>query len=216
MHGGVKGPFARTTEATSMRRILLEFIGGSWDGMNLCNDSPDPVEVGLALHTYCQAGNGHVGQTAVMPADYAVRPGGVGGCKYVVTDRTELGDEVLIRLEVCWSERRKPCVCMAKRLVLQFEGGGWHGRSLDSQSADTHEALLAVAYYCVTDQGTVGKACDWRPTAAWLQRDATGPAGTDIGRDCHYRVTQRIEDEERVLVRFEWRAKDERNDRYTP
>jgi hypothetical protein len=202
--------------ATLMRRILLEFIGGSWDGMNLCNDSPDPVEIGLALQTYCQAGSGRVGQTVVMPADYALRPTGIGGCKYVVTDRTALDDEVLIRLEVCWNEQTRPCVCTAKRLVLQFEGGDWHGRSLDSQSADTHEALLAAAYYCLTDQGTVGKTCDGRPIAPWFQQDATDPAATDFGKACYYRVAQRVEDEERILVRFESRLTDERTDGCPP
>ncbi len=186
-----------------MRRILLEFIGGAWDGMNLCNDSSDPIEVGLALHTYCKAGNGKLGRAVVMPADYAVRPIGVGGCKYVVTDRAELDHEVLIRLEACGSERTKPCVCGIKRLILQFEGGEWDGRRLDSQSADTHEALLAVAYYCVTDQGSVGKACDARPTAQWFQPGASDPAGSGVSRNCQYRVVQRLEDEERVVVKLE-------------
>lgn len=41
-----------------------------------------------------------------MPSDYAVRTTGLLGNKYVVRNRTELGDEVLVRLECCWS---KPC-----------------------------------------------------------------------------------------------------------
>jgi hypothetical protein len=35
------------------KRLFLEFIRGAWDGMNLCNDSPDPADVGLALLPVC-------------------------------------------------------------------------------------------------------------------------------------------------------------------
>ena len=35
-----------------MREIIFEFIGGSWDGMNLSNASADPIEASLAVHTF--------------------------------------------------------------------------------------------------------------------------------------------------------------------
>ena len=209
-------PILTTTGATRMRRILLEFIGGAWDGMNLCNDSPDPIEAGLALHTYCQARNGRVGQTVVMPADYALRPAGPGGCKYVVAHRTVFGEEVLLRLEVCWNEKAEGCACAAKRVVLQFEGGDWHGRSLDSGSPDTHEALLAAAYYCLTDQGKVGRSCDGRPIARWFRQRAADPGRSDFAEDCRYHVVQRAEDDQRIVVKFEYRTDDPRSDRRRP
>ncbi len=43
---------SNSAEFDAMKRILLEFIGGPWDGMNLCNDSPDPLEAELAARHY--------------------------------------------------------------------------------------------------------------------------------------------------------------------
>lgn len=196
-----------TANPSLMTRILLEFIGGAWDGMNLCNDSPDPVEVGLARQTHSLLGDGMVGQTVVMPSDYAVRPGGGGGCKYVVANRTEFGDEILVRLEVCGKEQSEPCVCAAKRLLLKFEGGYLHGRCLDSESPDTHEALLAVSYYCVTEHGTVGTAFDGIPAPSLFPIRATAPDVSRFEKGYEYRVVQRLEDDERVRVKFEYRAR---------
>lgn len=196
-----------------MRRILLEFIGGAWDGMNLVTDSPDPIEVGLAVYTYCQARNGRVGQTVVMSADYAVRPSGLGGCKYIVTHRTVYGEEVLVRLEACSNGNVEACACTARRVVLHFEGGPWQGQSLDSQSPDTHEALLAAAYYCLTDQGKVGKSCDGRPIGRWFEQRFAAPGQGDADKDCRYRVAGRMEDDRQVVVSLEYRTDDERRDR---
>jgi len=181
------------------QRIFLEFVGGAWDGMNLCNDSHDPAEVGLALLTYATTHDATVGSTVVMPADYAVRDTGFEGHKYVVTHCTALGDEILVRLECCWKEPTEPCVCMAKRIVLEFQGGHLHGRRLDSQSADTNAALLAVGYYCFTEQGTVGHTLNGLPATPLLP-EFRPSAATGDGE---YHVTQRIEDAEQVLVRFE-------------
>ena len=65
-----------------MKRILLEFIGGPWDGMNRCNDSPDPFEVELATSHFsaqaimaskaprlCSAPTTPYGRTAQTTAD---------------------------------------------------------------------------------------------------------------------------------------------------
>ncbi len=134
-----------------------------------------------------------------MPSDYAVRNRGFAGCKYVVTHCMELAGEVLVRLESCWSEPAEPCVCTAKRTVLEFRGGHLHGRSLDSQSADTNEALLAVAYYCITDKGTVGQKISARRRMLLLpEPKMIGGEGDD-----EYGVSQRLEEAEWVLVRFE-------------
>ena len=194
-----------------MRRILLEFIGGSWDGMNLCNDSPDPVEAGLTLHTYSMIRNRGVGHTVVMPSDYSVKQTDCSGSEYVVTNRTVIvGNEVLVRLESCCSEATAPCAHLSKRLLLQFDGGYLHGRSLDGHSPDTDEALLAVAYYLITDQGKAGEVLDGMPAKLLFSEHATDPERVGFRKGWEYRVTQRTEDKERVLVRFEYRAKSER------
>jgi hypothetical protein len=187
----------RKAKADRMKlRIFLEFVGGAWDGMNLCNDSHDPAEVGLALLTFTKTHDAEIGSTVVMPADYAVRDSGADGYKYVVTNRTVLGNEILARLECCQTEVSEPNTCMAKRIVLQFEGGHLHGRCFDSQSPDTNVALLAVAYYCFTDQGTVGHGLAGLPATPLLrERRTPGDAG-------EYRVAHRIEDAEQVVVRF--------------
>jgi hypothetical protein len=181
------------------KRVFLEFIGGSWDGMNLCSDSPDPAEVGLASLTFAKTHDATIGSAVVMPSDYAVRKTDLHGYKYVVQYRTELGDEVLVRLECCWNEPAEPCVCMGKRIVLEFRGGHLHGRRLDSQSAETNEALLALAYYCVTNQGTVGKKINGKPVTPLLPKSRSNGST----RDGEYGVTQRLEDDERVCVTFD-------------
>ena len=78
----------------SMRLAILEFIGGAWDGMNLCDGSPDPVEVGLARHVLRMTGNGETGSHVAMPSEYATRS---GGCRYVVTHHVEVEEQSLVR-----------------------------------------------------------------------------------------------------------------------
>ncbi len=68
-----------------MKRILLEFIDGSWDGMNLCNDSPDRIEPILAVRQYLLSNCGREGAAVVLPSDYAVRAHSVDGCRYLAT-----------------------------------------------------------------------------------------------------------------------------------
>jgi hypothetical protein len=195
-----------------MKRVILEFIGGAWDGMNLCNDSPDPIEIELAVRTYFATDDGEIGETVIMPAGYALRRGSSAGCKYVVEDRTVVGDEVLIRLAACDEPVTADSALPAVRIVLQFEGGYLNGRSLDSQSADVHEALLALAYYHITNQGSVGEAFNgipvtWRPSG--IGTDA--PQGV-FRKDHEYRVVQRIEECHQIVVRFEYRPKETRAD----
>lgn len=43
-----------------------------------------------------------------------------------------------------------------RRFVLQFLGGWWHGRSLDSQSPDPEERILAQTLYFLASDGKVG------------------------------------------------------------
>ena len=102
----------------------------------------------------------------MLPSDYAVRRHGSDLCTYRVTHRTEIGDEVLVRLEVCdintadEGASAVPSRGKAQQIVFQFDGGCLHGITLDSYSADLHEALLAMAYFSVTDGGMVGSVVD--------------------------------------------------------
>lgn len=176
--------------------------------MNLCNDSPDSVEVGLASYVYSVIGNRGVGQTVVMPADYSVKQ--TECSKYVVANRIVMKDEVLIRLESCCGEPAASCACMAKQILLRFDGGHLHGRSLDGHSSNIVEALRAVAYYLITEHGKVGEAFDGIPAPLLPQGPVTDSEETGGRKDWEYQITERIEDENRILVRFQYRAKDER------
>lgn len=186
-----------------MKRIYLEFIGGSWDGMNLCNDSPDTIEVGLTQLTYATTQNAAIGKTVVMPSDYAVRNTGRRGHEYTVTHCTAMDDEILVRLECRGDDPTSRCVRAAKRIILEFEGGYLDGHRLDSQSSNTNEALLAVAYYCVTEEGTIGKKFNGMPATPLLARRSRA---REFARHSEYGVTQRLEDWERVVVRFQFHA----------
>jgi hypothetical protein len=44
-----------------------------------------------------------------------------------------------------------------RHFVLQFLAGCWHGRSLDSQSADHEEKILAQTLYFLVGDGAVGR-----------------------------------------------------------
>jgi hypothetical protein len=44
-----------------------------------------------------------------------------------------------------------------QRFVLEFLGGCWNGKRLDSQSVDREEVLLAQVMYFLTGDGAVGK-----------------------------------------------------------
>jgi hypothetical protein len=191
-----------------MRRIILEFIGGAWDGMNLANDSPDRIEVELAVRTYCGTRNGEVGQKATMPSNYTVQRGASAGCEYVVEERTVVGDEVLVRMTCTCDKPTGDEPTPALQVVLEFDGGYLDGRRFDSQSDDVYEALLAVAYYHLTDQGTVGSAFDDVPVIARPHgKGAAGSLPAEWCKDRQYRVVQRIEEADRIVVRFEYQPK---------
>ena len=93
-----------------MRTIILEFIGGSWDGKNLSNDSMDAREIRLAVHNYLESDAGAIGKTVILPLDYATSffmdanyqltalTQSLGQV-YTVTERTEIGENVLVRFE---------------------------------------------------------------------------------------------------------------------
>jgi len=90
-----------------VRKIILEFVGGSWDGKNLSNDRADPFEARLAVRKYLATENGEIGRTVVMlterAGEYFCLADDCVGCgrqTYRVTNRLEVGDEVLVRFEL--------------------------------------------------------------------------------------------------------------------
>jgi hypothetical protein len=180
---------------------ILEFIGGCWDGMNLCNESPDPAEAALASDVYRLTAQGRQGQKTVMPPGYAVGKPGVCGHLYVVTDRTATREEVLVRLE-CVAEREADhCLLQegagpaVKRIVFEFEGGYLDRVTLDSLSPDVGEALLATAYYCITDGGALGKRFGETPPT-WRSKARTAR----FSKDHEYRIVRRAERRNKVVL----------------
>jgi hypothetical protein len=194
----------------NMKRILLEFIGGSWDGMNLDNDSPDKIEASLAARQYLLSNCGSKGAAIVLPSDYAVRSHGLDECRYRVTNRTEIGDEVLVRFEVCdhHAEDGPPSSIAeqspARQITFQFDGGCLHGMTLDSRSPDLHEALLASAYYAVTRGGMPGSPlCG--TLAAWqhlVPKKLAGRTFLQFSPIGMYRVIERCENDATITVRL--------------
>lgn len=184
--------------------IILEFIGGSWDGMNLCTDSPDELETRLAVQTYLSTHGGRPGQKVCMLEDYGLKPRTAGGSHYVVTQHTAMGNDVLVRLEtVAEGEPAEvhppPEVEPApKCFVIRFCGGPLNDRMLRSDSPEVSTALLAAAFYCVTDHGAPGAHTN---ALGALHRESQ-TSRTPDGLDGHYQyiVTQRKETAHEVHV----------------
>jgi hypothetical protein len=184
-----------------VKRIILEFIGGSWDGMNLCTFSADGVEAGLAIRVCARTGDGTPGREVVMPDDYAVRCPGRGR-KYVVIHRVEVLDEVLVRLgcfqEVQAAERPEPAPLP---VTLQFADGPLDQVTLDSRSPDCDEALVAVACFLLTDGGTVGACCPCTLSVPVLRRKCSHRAPSSRpAADYEYRVVRRTGHSECIAV----------------
>jgi hypothetical protein len=188
-----------------MREIIFEFIGGSWDGMNLSNASADPIEASLAVRTFRLTRSGRQGAVVAMPSDYAVHRAGPRGNRYVVANRTELSNEVLLRLEHCGEEQPAVESAVAKRIVLQFQGGYLHGCTLDSCAESAEEALLALSYYCVTENATLGRSFRGVPIP-WgsFRRHCCAEEDRRFRKDHAYRVVDRREDETGVLAVLEY------------
>ncbi|MGO8744688.1 MAG: hypothetical protein ACLQNE_01740 [Thermoguttaceae bacterium] len=177
-----------------MKYTILEFIGGAWDSMNLCNCSPDPIEAALADHVLKATDNGKKGKGIVMPHAYAVKS---GGCNYVVTLRTDVNKESLVRL-VCRDadSHEGRAVEQPRTIILRFEGGCLDGHMLRSDVEDVEEALLATAHYFITDQGAVSRSVQF-PLALCRRCLSKAQCG-------EYHVVKRREDERSIEVIFEY------------
>ena len=97
-----------------------------------------------------------------------------------------------------------------RRFVLEFLGGDWDGKMLDSQSSDREEVKLAQGYFWMTGDGTIGKRIDELSEQAkkfaeghdWKPSEEPGADNSHT-----YEVIERREEGERLLVRLKHGAK---------
>lgn len=164
-------------EKKAIRRVILEFVGGPWDGMNLHNESSDRLEAQLAAYCYLTTEKGTRGRTVLLPSSYAIRRSHSTADQYEVAERTERDEEVLVRFRHCNGRGacELPSLAASVRIVVRFHGGFLDGKSLDSLAPDHNEALLAIACYHVTEGGKLGARLDGHP-AAWRCLRAFAPS----------------------------------------
>lgn len=100
-------------------RILIEFLGGDWDGKTLDSQSPDEEERELLWGCYDMTGQGTVGGAfhgvsmsqleGSLKGERSLRNIKLerGSHKYTVVERVEEGNEILVRLKYSVEERPK-------------------------------------------------------------------------------------------------------------
>lgn len=93
-----------------MRRIILRFNGGYWDGRKLCSDASDQEESLFATACYEMTHHGSIGEQCPGLSDDAVTFARIHGWQgpqdatmygdhsYMVTERHETKDEIIITL----------------------------------------------------------------------------------------------------------------------
>jgi hypothetical protein len=180
-----------------MKHTILEFVGGAWDGMNLSTLSPDPTEVALAAYTLKVTHYGSKDQAVVMPREYAL---GTGGCQYVATHHISVGGESLVRLECVEGDCAEASDRPLKTIVLQFVSGCLDGRTIRSDAANVHEALIATSYYCLTDHGAVSAILKILPCLCGQVQGGLCRGNGIV----EYRVVERDEKEGAITVILEY------------
>jgi hypothetical protein len=96
-------------------------------------------------------------------------------------------------------------------VLLEFVGGYWDGKFLDNESDDGMEVELANGYYRITDGGAVGQgfsgllpeAAEFAQVRGWQAEEDAGLAGNHA-----YRVAERLEEDNEILVRFQYGVKE--------
>ena len=93
-----------------MKPIVLEFVGGYWEGKSLSTDSADQEEALLAAACYQMSHHGAIGGECAALSDDAVtfarihgwprsREGTLrGNHRYLVAERRETEGEIIVRL----------------------------------------------------------------------------------------------------------------------
>ena len=167
------------------------------DGINLSTLSPDPAEASLAALVLKTMRCGEKGQAAMLPRMYAVRS---GCCRYVVTDHVCVGGESLVRLESMEGDCAEAPDGPFKTVLLQFVGGCLDGRTLRSDAADVHEAIITSSYYCLTDQGAKSSILRVLPCLCGQLQDGPCRATGFV----EYRVVNREETDTLITVILEY------------
>jgi hypothetical protein len=189
-----------------MNGVILEFIGGAWDGMNLSTETADLVEARLARNAYKATQEGLKGRIVIMPWQYGVCRSSDQGCRYVVTDRTEIDGEILVRLEQFGDRYSAPLVLCSdttstgRRIVLRFQGGALNGRTLDSASPDISEALLAAGIYWIAEEGTLGATFNALASLGYWGHPSPGTTRSAFRADYQYRVIDRRDETDRICI----------------
>ncbi len=91
-----------------------------------------------------------------------------------------------------------------KRVVIEFFGGCWDGRALDSGSEDSDERKLAHSCYFKTGDGTIGEKIAALPPLAEdfaARRQWTAPEGVN-GGESSYHVVEKVDEAERIVVKM--------------
>ena len=108
-----------------------------------------------------------------------------------------------------------------KRIVIEFIGGFKDGDCLRSDSEDPEEVKSALSYYLVfSKQGTIGKRFRAISDARWNELEDivevtdAGPVlmrAPIAGMNHVYEVVDRIEDDDRILVRYQYKGVENRS-----
>lgn len=97
---------------------------------------------------------------------------------------------------------------MGKRILIEFVGGDFDGRTLDSESPNEHERWLVDSCMSMTHNGTVGCAFHGfsMSTIEARMRGEEVEAGSPKGTH-KYTVLDRLDDGDEVLIRMGYSVK---------
>jgi hypothetical protein len=94
-----------------------------------------------------------------------------------------------------------------QRILIEFIGGDWDGKTLDSQSADDTERQAIDCCLYMTDNGTVGKAFHGGSISMLysLMKGRQMPERKSEPKGMHkYTVFERLDEDNEVLIRIRY------------
>jgi len=97
-----------------------------------------------------------------------------------------------------------------ERIILEFIGGYWDGKTLDTASSDAEEVMLARGYYLMAHDGRIEAGIEGvSPEAIAFAQKHGWEGAIEAGfRSTHvYRVVERLEEGQEILVRFKYSQK---------
>lgn len=94
-----------------------------------------------------------------------------------------------------------------KQILVEFLGGDWDGRTIDSLSGDPLEASLAIMFCEVLHGGTEGKG--WKGVSmSQMERARRGELKAEqidqVTKTHQYTVVERLEDDNTVYFRMKY------------